>query len=860
MAGRDKKSVIKKEIDKSHDEPASVDSLKKDIANKKKNSKVIKKHILSSKKKNNTNHKIHLKKNSEVNSDNCNSVGQLKGNIKANSIRKGRQIKSDPSTPFSRNGTRSSSRTLRLLRNGKKRQLDETTDFNDFENIQKRRRRLLSTKTEKPNNEMLSDDQSIITESDGCSLMDAPLISNGKNSVESELESKMDLNKKEIISDSEPSHIKEIDLNLKIDDIENVIKTKDNLCLEDLENTETKKEIILITKNDIELKNEDDEKIIKEVVHDSNELSKDKEEPENDEFKDSKDFLDINNLGNDLSDVEQYDISQEFSIKIDSVLCDSVLRGESFSISQNDFSENNNLISENSGEMIHLISENSGEMTQVRRSTRSSIDKTRAALTRCFTTSRSTGKVKKDKQIDTQVKDELSNATTPIIKTPSTTPTLASEEETSPKANSNEDLIQDLSSEISDPNPELIDLEPNDSDLNLEPNDSDSNSELNKLDSNSVLKNLDPNPELNNLDSNSELKNLIPNPEPNNSDSNPEPNNSDPNYELNNSDPNNSDSNTELNISDLNQKLNDSPTTQELNSLSSTPKEILEKDPPINSDIENSSKTPDISSSPLDSKINSASRENQSPQIPKLPDDTLIVSVIEPPPTIQDSPTTLNLPRPTPLSPQTTSTHKTLTLHVDKEQISKKTLGESEKEQNTEDSTKNVLTSIDVATFYNTENITRVNGEINGIMDNNDSELKNDKSESKLSEEEIVENSPSNNNMDFMDEGVPETEKDTSEEKSTNIPDTPEDIEGKEIILKALGLQSLKAAEETRAALLSNRNKLDVNYTGTLKTIIKLHKSPERKKKPLKLVLKQNRSEYLNDDNGIKYSISKEVN
>ncbi|GLV35255.1 enhanced adult sensory threshold [Carabus blaptoides fortunei] len=78
------------------------------------------------------------------------------------------------------------------------------------------------------------------------------------------------------------------------------------------------------------------------------------------------------------------------------------------------------------------------------------------------------------------------------------------------------------------------------------------------------------------------------------------------------------------------------------------------------------------------------------------------------------------------------------------------------------------------------------------------------------------------------------------------IEETPEEQAIKENILSALGLQSLKAAEEAKKQ--KTQVKPDV-YTGTLKTVIKLNRQAERKKRnPLKMTLQKSKRNWKEGD------------
>lgn len=95
------------------------------------------------------------------------------------------------------------------------------------------------------------------------------------------------------------------------------------------------------------------------------------------------------------------------------------------------------------------------------------------------------------------------------------------------------------------------------------------------------------------------------------------------------------------------------------------------------------------------------------------------------------------------------------------------------------------------------------------------------------------------------------------------IVETPENLAIKENILQALGLQSLKAAEE--AKLKEKVTLKNDNYTGTLKTVIKLNRCDKKKgRNSLKMTLQKNKSKGLDveltgGEDDIGYKIMKEV-
>lgn len=102
-----------------------------------------------------------------------------------------------------------------------------------------------------------------------------------------------------------------------------------------------------------------------------------------------------------------------------------------------------------------------------------------------------------------------------------------------------------------------------------------------------------------------------------------------------------------------------------------------------------------------------------------------------------------------------------------------------------------------------------------------------------------------NGDADHLDRNnVDNSEKNDS--TTAIIEETPEEQAIKENILSALGLQSLKAAEEAKKQ--KTQVKPDV-YTGTLKTVIKLNRQAERKKRnPLKMTLQKSKRNWKEGD------------
>ncbi|XP_076242483.1 enhanced adult sensory threshold [Calliopsis andreniformis] len=128
-------------------------------------------------------------------------------------------------------------------------------------------------------------------------------------------------------------------------------------------------------------------------------------------------------------------------------------------------------------------------------------------------------------------------------------------------------------------------------------------------------------------------------------------------------------------------------------------------------------------------------------------------------------------------------------------------------------------------------------------------------------------------NIDILDgeckRKTPETLQKDSDETSTSgessssvnvtpkILETPEDKAKKESILRLLGLESLEKAAER----LSNQKAKKEQYTGTLKTVIRVQKDKDKDKRrsrsPLKMVLKQGRGDGEGDSPEF-YTIQKE--
>ena len=106
------------------------------------------------------------------------------------------------------------------------------------------------------------------------------------------------------------------------------------------------------------------------------------------------------------------------------------------------------------------------------------------------------------------------------------------------------------------------------------------------------------------------------------------------------------------------------------------------------------------------------------------------------------------------------------------------------------------------------------------------------------------------------DEASTSGESSSSSTMNALMNETPEDKERKERILRLLGLESLEKAAER----LNNQKAKKEQYTGTLKTVIRVQKSKDKKRSrsPLKMVLKQGRGDGEGDAPEF-YTIQKEV-
>ncbi|XP_023017565.2 enhanced adult sensory threshold isoform X1 [Leptinotarsa decemlineata] len=122
-----------------------------------------------------------------------------------------------------------------------------------------------------------------------------------------------------------------------------------------------------------------------------------------------------------------------------------------------------------------------------------------------------------------------------------------------------------------------------------------------------------------------------------------------------------------------------------------------------------------------------------------------------------------------------------------------------------------------------------------------------DSVEEKNSEETLVGDVSEGTNVNSSD--VDRTESDNivmdSREENVNpsIEESAEELAEKESVLKALGLQSLKAAEEAKQKIKEkpSGSKSD-NYTGTLKTVIKINRDKKKGRSTIKMTLQKNKT------------------
>lgn len=107
-----------------------------------------------------------------------------------------------------------------------------------------------------------------------------------------------------------------------------------------------------------------------------------------------------------------------------------------------------------------------------------------------------------------------------------------------------------------------------------------------------------------------------------------------------------------------------------------------------------------------------------------------------------------------------------------------------------------------------------------------------------------------------LDETSTSSESSSSAVITSKILETPEDKLKKESILRILGLESLEKAAER----MNHQKAKKEQYTGTLKTVIRVQKEKDKKRSrsPLKMVLKQGRSDGDGDSPEF-YTIQKEV-
>lgn len=120
--------------------------------------------------------------------------------------------------------------------------------------------------------------------------------------------------------------------------------------------------------------------------------------------------------------------------------------------------------------------------------------------------------------------------------------------------------------------------------------------------------------------------------------------------------------------------------------------------------------------------------------------------------------------------------------------------------------------------------------------------------ETNIEESSIVSNENTSQELIETDNDSIETK-----EKKVEIVETPESLAIKESILQALGLQSLRAAEEAKQKSKEKLVPKNDNYTGTLKTVIKLNRNEKKRgKNSLKMTLQKSRKSGREDNDLVK--------
>lgn len=143
--------------------------------------------------------------------------------------------------------------------------------------------------------------------------------------------------------------------------------------------------------------------------------------------------------------------------------------------------------------------------------------------------------------------------------------------------------------------------------------------------------------------------------------------------------------------------------------------------------------------------------------------------------------------------------------------------------QQSEEDAENLLLNGDAETHEVPESmeVAEANGQIDNV-------------EEAMQQEETI------TNGNVSEQNSMEIESNEAQEKKIEIVETPESLAVKESILKALGLQSLRAAEEAKQKSKEKSVPKSDSYTGTLKTVIKLNRNEKKRgKSSLKMTLQK---------------------
>ncbi|XP_018572639.1 uncharacterized protein LOC108912008 isoform X2 [Anoplophora glabripennis] len=106
-----------------------------------------------------------------------------------------------------------------------------------------------------------------------------------------------------------------------------------------------------------------------------------------------------------------------------------------------------------------------------------------------------------------------------------------------------------------------------------------------------------------------------------------------------------------------------------------------------------------------------------------------------------------------------------------------------------------------------------------------------------LAEEQILEENCVANMTDLSEQAAKEDE----ENSGPSMAESAEELAEKENILKALGLQSLRAAEEAKQKTKEKPASKSDSYTGTLKTVIKINRDKKKGRNSFKMTLQKNK-------------------